>query len=195
MARHQRFWQKDYFAHVGATIFFVCSFIGLVFVTVGTPLGMFMRKTPFMNDKGCFTLWGYHPNCNNAAYGWRVDFDDCVPRRTRLQCGEAFSCLAIFSILLQMYLAYEQLGGHLYGTAIIGVAVLSIASTTVGWAVVAALYHNAYCGSNLFTHVENSYGPGFSLLIVSWAVQIIGLVAFIVAEPSKWVKQQVDPYV
>lgn len=183
MAKHHRFWQKDYAHHVGATVQLITCFLAWVFLIIGTPLSVFnIRDKNEYGPNACYTLWGRHNDCKSPDYDWRVDFEQCDAVRIRFQCAEAFSILPIFSLMLQWLFSFYQLGGANYKIFIMLIALLSLGSTTVPWAIVSALYHQNFCGVDTFTHVRNTYGAGFALILTSWCVQCIGFVMFIFFE-------------
>lgn len=181
MAKSKAFYQKDYGSHVGATILFVTSFLALVFLTCGVPLGVLMLRS---NTRSCYTMWGFRPNCWAAAYEWRVEEDTCFDRRTRWEAAEAFSVIALFSLLFNMGTAWMMLSGSDIKTITTLTAIFSVGTTTVPWAVVTSIYYTHYCGEWTFTHRSCKLGTGYILMVLSFALQCVGFILFLFLEPE-----------
>lgn len=189
MAKSKAFYKKDYGSHVGATILLITSFLGLVFMTCGVPLGVLMLRT---NTRSCNTLWGYRPNCWDAAYEWRVEEDTCADRRARWETAEAFSVVALFSLLFNIGAAWAMISGSDCKTIATLIAVFSIGTTTVPWAVVTSLYYTHYCGEWTYTHHHRKLGTGYILMVVSFAIQCVGFILFLFIEPEHPTSQKVS---
>lgn len=181
MAKHKKFYQQDYLGHIGATVFLITSFLGLVFMTVGTPLGVLMSRE---EPRSCHTLWGLRPNCWNAAYSWRVDQEQCHDRRQRWETAQAFSIIAIFNLLINCGFAWYQIGDNNIKMLTFALGFTAIATTTVPWAIVTSFYYTHFCGEYTFTQRERTFGAGYILMVTSFAIQGVGLIVFLFAEPQ-----------
>lgn len=181
MAKHHRkFYERDYAKHIGATILLFFEFCALAFMSCGIPLGVLRKRG---DSKECHTLWGIRPNCWKAEYVWRIESETCADRLHRWQAAEAFSIVAVFAILFVLGGAYYQLSGSNVKVFTILMSIFTIASTTVPWAVVTAFYFTDFCGEKTLTKEGQKYGSGYILMVVSFACQATGLLAFIFLEP------------
>lgn len=166
--------------HIGATILFVTTFLGLVFMSVGVPLGVLRSR---YEKSACYTMWGWKENCWNAAYSWRIHDEDCPDILHRFEVAEAFSVIALFSFLMVFLLAYLQIIGLKVKYLTAFSAFFTLCTTTVPWAVVLALYYSPYCGKYSYTRVHNKKAAGLALMITSFSIQGFGLLLYLIFEP------------
>lgn len=180
MARKQ-LWNQDYHKHIGATILIVLSFLGGLFSSVATPIGMLVPRN---NTDACYTLWGLKIECNGKFYDQRIEDVSCPEVRWRLEAAMAFSVIGIFFAFFAMAGACYQLTGERWKTPVAMLVLVAVGSLTVPWAVICSMYFNNYCGNYKYTKQLNKYGPGFPIMIVAWALLIIGFVLFWMLEPN-----------
>ncbi|KEG09349.1 amastin [Trypanosoma grayi] len=184
MSKSKSFFNKPYSRHIGATTLLLACVLSLIFVVIGTPLGVLKMKDP---PYSCYTLWGTRP-CNSPNYDDRVEWDPCTARRHRFEFGEACSILSMAFFVANFIACWYCIGGADIKWWIVGISVFSIASCTVPWAVVASIYHVEFCGSGKYTHMNTKYDAGFALLVTGFVVQCVGVIAFVVLEkrPESW---------
>lgn len=193
MAKKKAFYAKDYRKHFGATIFFLVTFICFSFCVIGEPMGVLMIHSAYpenatdpQGDNPCYTMWGAQSECLGTTYSWRIDKEDCDAILYRFEFAEAFSILAIFALFFQIFFAWLQVGGSNYKILLLVWSSVAIAFTLVPWAIVTSLYHQSFCGKDTLTSAHTSLGPGYALFVVSFALQIIGTVAFALLEPGRF---------
>ncbi|KPI90437.1 amastin-like surface protein-like protein [Leptomonas seymouri] len=195
MGKKKAFYQQDYGAHIGATILCVTSFMAVTFLTCGTPLGMLMLREweTYSPDhpgvyfyRPCYTLWGMRNNCWNANYTLRVDDPQiarCPDIRSRFEAAEAFSVIALFFLLFVLGASWYKLCGSNIKTIVTLLAVFTLGSTTVPFAVVTSFYYTSFCNLDFLTHRYTRYGAGYALTVTSFCLQVVGLILFIALEP------------
>ncbi|KAG5472311.1 hypothetical protein LSCM1_03710 [Leishmania martiniquensis] len=195
MGSKKPFYYQEYRQHVGAVIMLIATFVAFILTTCGTPLGMLMIRswnaTPVPGEEAevnpCYTLWGKHNNCAKPTYSMRITdppISTCDDIRIRFEAAEAFSVLAIFSLIGVLGAAWYKICGSDIKLTVILLSAFSIGCTTVPWAVVTAFYYTSFCGLEFLTHKETSLGAGYVLLIISFVVQIISLILFVFLEPD-----------
>nr|ACS87856.1 b-amastin [Angomonas deanei] len=196
MAKKKSFYQQDYASHIGATILCVTSFLAVTFLACGTPLGMLMLRSwetsypeyPGVTfDRPCYTLWGLRNNCWNANYTLRVDdpaIAQCGDIRSRFEAAEAFSVVALFSLLFVLGASWYKLCGSNIKTVVTLLAAFTLGSTTVPFAVVTSFYYTAFCNLDFLTRRNTRYGAGYALTVTSFSIQAVGLILFLFLEPE-----------
>ncbi|KAG5496552.1 hypothetical protein JIQ42_03381 [Leishmania sp. Namibia] len=195
MVNKKPFYDQEYRKHVGAVFMLIATFVALTLTTCGTPLGMLMIRSwnttvvPGAEAEfhPCFTLWGKHNNCGKPDYSMRITdppISTCYDIRVRFEAAEAFSVLAIFSLLAVLGACWYKICGSDTKMAVILLSVFSIGCTTVPWAVVTAFYYTPFCGLEFLTRKETSFGAGYVLLVVSFVVQVPSLALFMFLEPG-----------
>ncbi|CBZ28771.1 amastin-like surface protein-like protein [Leishmania mexicana MHOM/GT/2001/U1103] len=196
MANKKSFYNQEYRQHVGAVILFIVSFLTTVFTVCGTPLGMLMIRSWGEDLSGssaelelnpCFTLWGLHSDCSKPDYSLRITDEpiiNCSDMHVRFEAAEAFSILAIFSLVGVFGASWYMICGSKIKKAVMLLAVFAIGSTTVPWAIVTAFYYTPFCGLDFLTNTHTRFGAGYALLVTSFVLQIIGLILFVIFEPD-----------
>ncbi|KAK7200012.1 amastin-like surface protein-like protein [Novymonas esmeraldas] len=195
MARRKAFYEQEYSRHIGAVIMCIASFVAVALATCGTPLGMLMLRTwDETPEEGgnpefrpCFTLWGKRNNCWNANYSDRVTdplIAGCSDIRTRFEAAEAFSVIALFSLLFVFGASWSKICGSSIKTTVMVLSVFAIGATTVPWAIVTSFYYTPFCGLEFLTYKQTRFGAGYALLVASFAVQVLGLILFTFLEPE-----------
>ncbi|AIO00326.1 amastin-like surface protein-like protein [Leishmania panamensis] len=190
------FYDQEYRKHSGAVMMLIASFVALVFATCGTPLGMLMIRSWEENssDSGsdlvinpCYTLWGVQNRCGRPYFARRITdppIINCSDIHTRFEAAEAFSVLAIFSLFGVLGGSWYKICGSNIKTTVMMLSVFTIAFTTVPWATVTAFYYTPFCGQEFLTNKQTRFGAGYALLVASFAVQIVGLILFVIFEPN-----------
>ncbi|GET90693.1 amastin-like surface protein-like protein [Leishmania tarentolae] len=200
MAHRKSFYNQEYSKHIGAVILFIISFLAELFMVCGTPLGMLMVRswgadltnTSDLARNPCFTLWGLHPDCSKPDYSLRITDSpifNCSVMHVRFEAAEAFSIVAIFSLLALWGACWYVICGSKIQKIVMLIAVFSIGSTIVPWALVTSFYYTQYCGLEFLTHKHTRFGAGYALVITSFALQVVGLILFAIFEPDTWKKR------
>ncbi|EPY33434.1 amastin-like surface protein-like protein [Strigomonas culicis] len=185
MAKHKSMFDKNYRQHIGATVAILTTFLAFVFLTTGAPLGQLVSRAE--GSKGCYTLWGLRDDCSSPAYSWRIAEETCHDKRRRLEAAEAFIIMGIFGLLVQFLFVYYQLcDEQSYKMILVLLSLFSVGCTTVPWAVVTAFYYTPFCGEKNFMAANVRFSTGYILILVSFALQVIGCFAIIVFEEDAY---------
>lgn len=159
-------------------IYCLLEFIVLFCIVVGTPTAQFV---PQGGGCGCFTMWGYKPNCGRTHYSSRgINAFGCGQRKDNMTASAVFAIASIAAVLLAflygalMYL--KKCSGFLIPALL---TLIASATLLVCWACIAGVYNNSMCNcSNCsrggkFKNLGYEYGFGFVLVVIAWCVQVL----------------------
>lgn len=189
---------------VGIVVFTVMELLVFVFVVIGTSTSQFKPRSgttsrnmpPDHNDLNevlsfdpCLTMWGLKPVCNGSKYSakWSAAFG-CVQRRDAMNASAAFAVGSIIFTLLAFICGVLHFAGKLkkFSAAVILTGIATF-TTLVPWACVATVYNSNMCMCKLCLDFYEGplmyyfrYGPGFSILIVSWVLQLLNFLLALV---------------
>lgn len=137
--------------------------------------------------KSCWTVWGLKYNCGSTTYNlkWSSAFG-CGQRRNNMNGAAAFALASIvISLIALIYGVMMILGSCQSRVVPLVLSLLAMATLLVSWACVAGVYNNNMCNCNgcfysgKFKYYAK-YGAGFTLLILSWVLQVINCVLAVV---------------
>lgn len=155
---------------VGATLCACIEFMVFALTVIATPLSMI----DVTNTPGCFTLWGFKPDCGQTGYTQRgVDAFNCKHRRSVMYCGAAFAIISIFNTLMAfIFCALMALRVIVPKYLALFFAIFAVITLCIAWACPAAVYHKGMCGRVRYGYFGR-YGAGFALLVTAFALQIL----------------------
>lgn len=155
----------------------VCEFIVLIMISLGTPLGQFV---PSDGACGCFTMWGYKPNCSRPYYSSRGFYAfGCRQRKNNMTCAAVFAVFSIIAVLFSFSYGGLFFLKHVSNFFLL-VASSFVASFTllVCWTCTTGVFTNSMCSCSScflpgkFKNLGLSYSTGFYLIVIGWCLQV-----------------------
>lgn len=170
------------FAPFYEEVYFFIMFTSLLWLIIAIPISQID-----LNDKACYTYWGYKKDCASPVYTYPAALIECKHTQNALIVGSSFAiitvCTLFVLILLMGYQMFflgspseaQKWAKNLLRELILGFSVAACVCHLISWACITVVFLSDWCSA---VPTGKTYGPGFGINITFWVLNILGAITY-----------------